>query len=322
MKVAGLMRFSIDGTTFREESPVVLSIPTPLAMSPMARPLTSSATGRLAHRVAYRFALSKTATIVMRDTPAPGWVWGWFWDVEPRMIIEPMDIEHRRLGWIFLEDREGQRTFQAVGAIPARVLAKLRPVVEANRYRIEAAWVRTMIISGWVDARLVQCMDGIQIVAYRGLPNQRLNLVTVNWPRIIGSRAPEPEDVALDRDAGALLIGAREPIPVRVPLASILWREAPTTREADLLRNRSGGGDAHDLLHRVCRRLPSDFKPYGDRFRGGEPDCSCGCRFYVRLPGDLEADWGVCANPRSPRAGLVTFEHQGCAAFESGATAD
>jgi len=26
-------------------------------------------------------------------------------------------------------------------------------------------------------------------------------------------------------------------------------------------------------------------------------------------------DWGVCANPKSPRAGLLTFEHQGCPAF-------
>ena len=26
-------------------------------------------------------------------------------------------------------------------------------------------------------------------------------------------------------------------------------------------------------------------------------------------------DWGVCANPKSPRAGLLTFEHQGCPEF-------
>jgi hypothetical protein len=27
-------------------------------------------------------------------------------------------------------------------------------------------------------------------------------------------------------------------------------------------------------------------------------------------------DWGVCANPASPRLGLLTFEHQGCPQFE------
>jgi len=45
-------------------------------------------------------------------------------------------------------------------------------------------------------------------------------------------------------------------------------------------------------------------------------DCSCGCRHYVPLEGKEGADWGVCTNPRSPRAGLLTFEHQGCEFFE------
>jgi hypothetical protein len=234
------------------------------------------------------------------------------------MVIRPMNAGHRGLGWIFLENREGQPTFEPVGGIPARVLASLRPVVEANRRRIEAAWTRTMIIEGWLDVGLAQCTGAIEVVAYRGLSNLRLRLLRVNWPKVIGLRAPKPDDVALDRDDGALVIGAREPRPVRVPLAAVLWREAPSTREADLLRNRPGGGDADDLLHRVCRRLPSDFKPYGDRVRGGAPDCSCGCRFYVRLLGELSKDWGACTNPRSPRAGLLTFEHQGCAVFESG----
>lgn len=30
----------------------------------------------------------------------------------------------------------------------------------------------------------------------------------------------------------------------------------------------------------------------------------------------LGADWGVYSNPKSPRAGLLTFEHQGCREFE------
>ena len=29
-------------------------------------------------------------------------------------------------------------------------------------------------------------------------------------------------------------------------------------------------------------------------------------------------DWGVCANVKSPRKGLLTFEHQGCKEFEEG----
>lgn len=68
-------------------------------------------------------------------------------------------------------------------------------------------------------------------------------------------------------------------------------------------------------LHSVCRHLPSDFEPYGQRERDGA-DCSCGCKHFLKLPGKLGYDWGICANPASPRAGLLTFEHQGCEQFE------
>lgn len=79
--------------------------------------------------------------------------------------------------------------------------------------------------------------------------------------------------------------------------------------------------ELHDLLWTLCRKLPSDFTPYGERDRAtAEPsaDCSCGCRHFIPLAGRLGNDWGVCANPASPRGGLLTFEHQGCPEFESG----
>ncbi len=75
------------------------------------------------------------------------------------------------------------------------------------------------------------------------------------------------------------------------------------------------GEKVHDLLHTVCRHLPTDFEPFGKRRPSG-PDCSFGCRHFLKLPGQLGYDWGVCANPRSPRSGLLTFEHQGCEFFE------
>lgn len=70
-----------------------------------------------------------------------------------------------------------------------------------------------------------------------------------------------------------------------------------------------------DLLHTVCRHLPTDFEPYGKRERNAA-DCSYGCRHFLKLPEPLNFDWGVCINPRSPRSGLLTFEHQGCEFFE------
>jgi hypothetical protein len=70
-------------------------------------------------------------------------------------------------------------------------------------------------------------------------------------------------------------------------------------------------------LHAVCRTRPTDYEPYGFRVRD-DADCSCGCRWWVPLAGKLAYDWGVCTNPVSPRVGLLTFEHQGCPAFEAG----
>jgi hypothetical protein len=76
---------------------------------------------------------------------------------------------------------------------------------------------------------------------------------------------------------------------------------------------RLGRPDDHWHLHAVCIRLPTDYEPYGYRIRTG-PDCSCGCTWFMPLQVH-PMDWGVCSNPQSPRCGLLTFEHQGCAFF-------
>lgn len=68
-------------------------------------------------------------------------------------------------------------------------------------------------------------------------------------------------------------------------------------------------------LLQVVRTLETDYEPYGKEEATGS-DCSCGCRHFVRLGSDAGNKWGVCANPEPPRAGLLTFEHQGCAVFE------
>lgn len=74
----------------------------------------------------------------------------------------------------------------------------------------------------------------------------------------------------------------------------------------------------HEDLLKIFKSLPSDFKPWGQIDREDpdwKPDCSCGCKYFQELEGDLGADWGVCFNPASPRGGLLTFEHQGCSKF-------
>lgn len=79
------------------------------------------------------------------------------------------------------------------------------------------------------------------------------------------------------------------------------------------------GGASHEQLWSVCPR-PSDLEEWR-RLSGQQEgewlsDCSCGCRWFHPLEGLRGADWGVCFNPMSPRAGMVTFEHMGCRGFE------
>jgi hypothetical protein len=77
---------------------------------------------------------------------------------------------------------------------------------------------------------------------------------------------------------------------------------------------------SHKLLLTVNRRLPEDYEPWGKDPRNDMErscaDCSCGCKFFNKLQGQVGADWGVCMNTKSHRAGLLTFEHQGCHHFE------
>lgn len=76
-----------------------------------------------------------------------------------------------------------------------------------------------------------------------------------------------------------------------------------------------------DSLWQVVKILPTDYSDYGGDVIRWEnpnlnyPDCSSSCRHYRRLISEFyddteDADWGVCCNPQSPRAGLLTFEHQ------------
>jgi hypothetical protein len=71
----------------------------------------------------------------------------------------------------------------------------------------------------------------------------------------------------------------------------------------------------HNTFLKLVRRLDTDYEPFGETPHDGN-DCSSGCRHFIRLAHEIGNEWGVCTNSNSPRAGLLTFERQGCAAFE------
>ena len=78
-------------------------------------------------------------------------------------------------------------------------------------------------------------------------------------------------------------------------------------------------GLSHEQLLAVVHQHPEDHGGYGDAAQPHNPQCSdgLGCKFFHALEGARGMDWGVCGNPESHRAGLLTFEHQGCPKFES-----
>jgi len=98
-----------------------------------------------------------------------------------------------------------------------------------------------------------------------------------------------------------------------------------SVHESDPAPNEAPDAVEHRVVYLgwfgLARTLESDFEPYGKRSRydGNPADCSSGCRYFVSLaPASLSKDWGCCLNKKSPRAGLLTFEHQGCRQFKYG----
>jgi hypothetical protein len=71
----------------------------------------------------------------------------------------------------------------------------------------------------------------------------------------------------------------------------------------------------HKIFWKVCRDK-DDYKSGKDTDNHNRPDCSCGCKWFYELDWPAGEDWGVCYCVKSPRAGLLTFEHMGCKYFE------
>jgi hypothetical protein len=76
-------------------------------------------------------------------------------------------------------------------------------------------------------------------------------------------------------------------------------------------------------LFQILKILPTDYSDYGGEIKRWEdlnkdyPDCASGCKHFLKLDKPFTNDWGVCANKKSPRCSLLTWEHQaGLGCFE------
>lgn len=97
--------------------------------------------------------------------------------------------------------------------------------------------------------------------------------------------------------AQAVDVSYRPTLPTRVDLKTV------------------GGDVDHKRLWEVCREQ-AEYVAGTDTDHHNKPDCSSGCRYFMPLEGKNGMDWGVCSEPRSSRAGLLTYEHMGCSFFE------
>ena len=163
--------------------------------------------------------------VILRNVPA-GYNWGWYSREDPRMHLQVVDDQHKRLNYrIWLEAR-GTRVFEPVGEIPAKVLKKLQPEVESWRPTIEAKWTNMMIRKQWLTLTLRGAV--ITLVAYPNTPNRFVRTIDLNQ-----HFAPEfaskvrPEDVRLNDEFAVVEFWPDRPELDRdwIDLTPVLWRD-------------------------------------------------------------------------------------------------
>jgi hypothetical protein len=175
-----------------------------------------------AARAVSRFASpGDRGIVIIRDAPA-GWLWGWWLDGAPRLGLLPLDPTHRKLGRIWLEDPEGKRCLVAEGEIPRSVVRNVEGIVTQERSRIEDFWVAHMISQDWLSVDFTPGGD-LKVVCYQKTPRERETIHGIPWRGIAGDRAPEPDDLEIDRGASELNLRAMSQSRIRVPLRFLVF---------------------------------------------------------------------------------------------------
>ena len=159
--------------------------------------------------------------VIIRDTPT-GWLWGWWLDGTPRLGLMPLRPNHRQLGQVWLEDPAGERGVTAEGEIPPAVLRKVEVIIAGARSRIEDFWVGHMISKNWLAVDFAPSGD-LRVVCYRGTPMQRQMTHGIPWRGIVGDRAPQADDLEIDRTTSELVLRSMGQSRVRVPLRFLVF---------------------------------------------------------------------------------------------------
>src|SRR5205814_1169423 len=119
----------------------------------------------------------------------PGHKWGWYSREDPRMHLQSVDEQHAYKVWL---EEKGQKCFDPVGKIPAKVLKPLREAVEERRQLIADNWVRFMLDNGWLALHIA--LPRLTLVAYPSFPGKfvrEIDLTTWLNPKLLATLTPD-----------------------------------------------------------------------------------------------------------------------------------
>lgn len=127
---------------------------------------------------------------------------------------------------VWLETR-GAWSIEKCGTVPAKIFNGLRKKLEGEPQvagRVRAEWVHHMMVKGWLGLR-VSGHDAV-VTAYPGAPHAFERCIDLRKHARPALYAEGPQDVILDDETAALVIGARFPEHARVlvNLADVLWQ--------------------------------------------------------------------------------------------------
>jgi hypothetical protein len=145
-------------------------------------------------------------SVIVRGVPA-GHKWGWFSREEQRMHLQSVDDQHDYKVWL---EEKGERVFEPVGKIPAKVVKALREYVAEHRLLVEDNWARLMLAKGWVDLHIA--LPTLTLVAYPNTPSKfvrEIDLTTWLDPKYLATLTPDI--IELNREMASLRLWTNRP---------------------------------------------------------------------------------------------------------------
>jgi hypothetical protein len=145
-------------------------------------------------------------SVIIRGVPA-GHNWGWHSRENTRMHLQSIDEVPAYKVW--LEDK-GERAFEPVGKVPAKLLKPLREFLNEHRLAVEDKWVRLMLDKHWLHLHIA--LPKLTLVAYPNMPTKfvrEIDLTTWFDEKQLASLRPEIID--LNREMAALRLWSNRP---------------------------------------------------------------------------------------------------------------